>query len=225
MTDKLWRHVTAKISVEPSGCWFWTGSRFSNGYGYFQVQSKPRKAALAHRWLYERIVGPIPDGMDLDHLCRVRHCVNPAHLEPVSRSENLRRSPGLMGQAQRKKTHCPRGHPYDETNTYLHLGRRHCRACRDEETRNRRAAMKDDPEALRTYREADAARAREYRTRLRGGTPAQPNAEKTHCKNGHPLSGDNLWVDGSGARRCRQCRREASTRAYRKRRTTGDHAR
>lgn len=74
--------------VDASGdCWLWTGPTV-NGYGDFRAERRHHKA---HRWLYEQQVGPIPDRLDLDHLCRVRHCVRPDHLEPVTRAENLRR--------------------------------------------------------------------------------------------------------------------------------------
>ena len=125
------------ISPEPmSGCWLWTGALTDKGYARIRGASKPVKA---HRLSYELARGPIPDGLELDHLCRVRCCVNPAHLEPVTHAENVRRSiaaignPGaLAGSAvQRAKTHCPSGHEYNEANTYRLLGSRFCRACRN----------------------------------------------------------------------------------------------
>jgi hypothetical protein len=76
-------------------CWLWTGATSGNGYGVFGVT---RKMVMAHRWLYEHEIAPIPNERDLDHLCRVRLCVNPAHLEPVSRRENLLRGAGFGGQ-------------------------------------------------------------------------------------------------------------------------------
>lgn len=101
-------------------CWLWMGLKNQYGYAMYSGVS-------AHRLTYEALVGPIPHGLQLDHLCRVRHCVNPAHLEPVTHAENVRR--GLAGQANASKTHCPHGHPYDEQNTRRHNGKRFCRRC------------------------------------------------------------------------------------------------
>lgn len=109
-----------------SDCWIWTGRPNSKGYGTFNPGGGAK--AYAHRWAYERLVAPIPAGLQLDHLCRVPMCVNPGHLEPVTAAENMRRMAA---------THlaCPRGHPYDDANTYFRrateFGRtgRMCRAC------------------------------------------------------------------------------------------------
>lgn len=113
-----------KVSVDASGCWPWVGALKSNGYGSFR--GVDHTVVHAHRFSYELFVGPIPEGLALDHLCRVRHCVNPDHLEPVTARENGRR--GLLGEA---KTHCAQGHPYDGDNVYVSpRGWRSCRACR-----------------------------------------------------------------------------------------------
>jgi hypothetical protein len=77
------------FTVDESGCWLWDGAIWPNGYG--KTSTLIHDTRLAHRVLYIEHRGPVPDGLDLDHLCRVRHCVNPAHLEPVSRSVNLTR--------------------------------------------------------------------------------------------------------------------------------------
>lgn len=78
----------AKYVDKTTGCWLWIGYRYSNGYGAITHE---RKQILVHRWAYERFVGPVPDGLTIDHLCAVRHCVNPDHLEPVTGAENTRR--------------------------------------------------------------------------------------------------------------------------------------
>jgi hypothetical protein len=125
--------------VDPeTGCWVWRGST-PRGYGSIKRDGIRYRA---HRYIYEREIGPIPDGLQLDHLCRNRSCVNPEHLEVVSCRENL----------------------------------------------------------------------------MRGQTLAAENAAKTHCKRGHPLSGENLYVEPKGTRACKQCRRDAVRRSREKKR-------
>lgn len=143
--ERFWRYVGEAAG---DACWEWFGGRSTGGYGRFFNGSRH---VAAHRFAYELLVGPIPAGLDIDHLCRVRHCVNPAHLEPVTRSENLRRGTphgppdgGSAAARQRAKTHCPKGHPYDEENTLLHYWKREnswrrlCRTCHRQGTRVRR---------------------------------------------------------------------------------------
>ena len=111
----------AKIVAYPHGCWIWQATTTPNGYGQFRVDGR---MVYAHRFAYELLVGPIPEGLELDHLCRVRNCVNPAHMEPVTHAENMRRG------AHALKTHCPREHPYAGGNLYVAPdGKRRCRAC------------------------------------------------------------------------------------------------
>ena len=109
--------------VEFGDCWRWVASR--NGVGYGNMNMGGGKWILAHRFAYEFCVGPIPQGLQIDHLCRVRHCVKPEHLEPVTCRENLRR-----GVGHGNEIHCPHGHPYDDANTYYRKqGGRDCRTC------------------------------------------------------------------------------------------------
>jgi hypothetical protein len=140
---KWWPRFAAKFTVDDAGCWVWTGEKVQGGYGRFSIGGRK---FLSHRVAYMARVGPIPTGLDLDHLCRNRACANPAHLEPVTRSENMKRGQNI-GAAGRAAS----------------LARR---------------------------------------------------AAQTHCrKGGHPLSGENLHVDGRGFRSCRICIREYQ-RAY-----------
>lgn len=114
-----------------SGCWLWTGAINNAGYGQLNVVvNGKRTMRLAHRLTYSAFVGPIGDGLGLDHLCRVRGCCNPAHLEPVTGRENLLRSTLTVTRRNADKTHCPDGHAFDEANTYWRpKGGRDCKAC------------------------------------------------------------------------------------------------
>lgn len=125
----------AKVSKQgPNDCWPWLGGQNPDGYGVLGTGGTTNQ--LAHRWSYEHHKGPIPEGLILDHLCRVRNCVNPDHLEPVTIGENNRRSP-LRGE---DKTSCVNGHPYDEGNTIWTLVRI-CRTCKTE-TQHKSAARR-----------------------------------------------------------------------------------
>ena len=122
LPDRFWD----KVSPEPNtGCWFWTA--FTNKFGYGRFTFGKTNYDGAHRWAYRALVGPIPEGLQLDHLCRQPSCVNPAHLEPVTPGENTRR--GLAGKAQLARTACPRGHNYSGLNLRRRGGKRFCRLC------------------------------------------------------------------------------------------------
>lgn len=124
--ERFW----AKVDFDADGgCWNWEANRQAAGYGHFAP--KHGTHALAHRLSYELLVGPIPDGLQIDHLCRNKSCVNPSHLEPVTAQVNMLRAPTLAA-VNAAKTSCPRGHAYDETNTYVRKGTtdRGCRKCR-----------------------------------------------------------------------------------------------
>ncbi|HXH88256.1 MAG TPA: HNH endonuclease signature motif containing protein [Gaiellaceae bacterium] len=115
----------SRVNREDGPCWEWMGARHPRGYGSLRVNGK---GARAHRYSYELLVGDVPEGLVIDHLCRNTSCVNPAHLEAVTQRENVLRGEGLAAQ-QVKRTHCPRGHEYDEANTRVYGRRRFCRAC------------------------------------------------------------------------------------------------
>jgi hypothetical protein len=125
LPERFW----SKTMVQADGCWQWIGA-VTDGYGSYRHDNKP---ILAHRAAYTVFVGPIPGtfphGLTVDHLCRNRSCVNPAHMELVSRGENSLRGDGAATK-NKQKTHCSRGHSYTPENTYVPSdGKRYCRAC------------------------------------------------------------------------------------------------
>lgn len=125
------------VKLRPDGdCWTWTGN-VAGRYGHVRDQGRTYQV---HRLVYSLLVGPIPDGLTLDHLCRNRLCVNPAHLEPVSNRENTLRGFGPTATNARA-THCKHGHAFDEVNTrYRQNGWRACRKCQADLTREIRHA-------------------------------------------------------------------------------------
>jgi hypothetical protein len=134
LADRLWSRVE-----KTDTCWLWTGANW-NGYGQIRADNRVR---LVHRVSYELLVGPIPEGFQIDHLCRVHNCVNPAHLEAVTpRTNNLRGTSAAAVAARR--THCPQNHPYDNENTHINArGHRRCRACNREQKRQKAAALRE----------------------------------------------------------------------------------
>lgn len=148
VTERFW----AKVDKTDT-CWLWTGTVSAGGYGAFAVQAG--KPVGAHRYAYQTLIGPIPAGLFIDHLCHTeavkrgeceggkcihRLCVNPAHMEPVTNGENVRRG---LGYRQEPRTHCKRDHPYDSFNTYIDPnGNRGCRACRTLASQRYRSKVK-----------------------------------------------------------------------------------
>lgn len=144
-TDVLER-VMRRVEKDPeTGCWIFTGFLNKTGYGQVALSFEEGRA-LVHRVTYARLVGAIPEGLHLDHLCRVRSCCNPDHLEPVTPAENIRR--GIAAERRRETcaamTHCGRGHEWTAENTHITpAGKRRCRACCREwaqESRDRKKA-------------------------------------------------------------------------------------
>jgi hypothetical protein len=129
----IWSRFWAKTAVQPRGCIDWIGVHNGSGYGQFfsgrTTEAGKKRMDYAHRWLYEQVVGPIPSGMELDHLCRRPCCVNPFHVEVVTPRINKLRGNGVAAR-NAAVTHCPQGHAYDEQNTYRSKkGSRICRRC------------------------------------------------------------------------------------------------
>lgn len=130
---------------DENGCMRWHGSHTHDGYAQFR--SRRAGHMYAHRYAYELMVGPIPEGLQLDHLCKVRDCCTPDHLEPVTHAENTRRSDAgkTVGARMRAKTHCPRNHPYDEENTHINKkGARNCKECRRTSSRERMRRKREE---------------------------------------------------------------------------------
>lgn len=183
------------IIEEPStlstGCWRWPRGKTKGGYGETNFQ---KKKALVHRIVYQHFVGPIPVGMEIDHLCRNRWCANFEHLEAVPPKVNNERGESACAQNSRK-THCVRGHPYSGDN--LRIGRnggRWCRACAKIHKEKEKAKLALIPKVQK---------------------PPKPTIHKTHCPQGHPYSGYNLCIDPkTGSRNCRTCHNEKSNKRY-----------
>jgi hypothetical protein len=116
-----------QVTENRDGCWEYAVGRAGTDYRQIRYRDSRGVVVLryAHRVAYERMVGPVPDGLQLDHLCRNRMCVNPQHLEPVTAGENTRRARALI-------THCPQGHPYDDANTGRSPDgtKRYCHECK-----------------------------------------------------------------------------------------------
>lgn len=127
--ERIVIRLRSRIRVTPSGCWEFTGAR-RDGYGRISWSDGTRMVyAMTHRVMWTHEKGPIPEGLDIDHLCRNRCCCNPDHLEPVTRQTNLLRGETIPA-AKAAQTHCKRGHEFTDENTYIGTrGTRMCREC------------------------------------------------------------------------------------------------
>lgn len=187
MDKTLLKRFNAKYEVdEKTGCWNWTA--YINKGGYGEISNWP-KVLVASRASYELFVGKIPEGLQIDHLCRNRKCVNPEHLEPVTNKENSRRGIAVEVTKERYKnqTHCKYGHPLFGENLYMppSNGQRVCITCRKRRKRDH-------------YR----------KTHSDVGNPANMGWQrnKTECIHGHPFDEGNTLVDAkTGYRSCRIC--------------------
>lgn len=134
-SDPYIRFISLAIINPETGCWIWNANRNHSGYGMFKFKGKSR---VAHKWIYEFLNGEVKPPLQLDHLCMVKCCVNPSHLEPVTASENIRRAHRAYGTERKPKvkkeniikTHCPYGHPYSGDNLRM-IGPNHrqCITC------------------------------------------------------------------------------------------------
>lgn len=197
LLPRLWART---VIDSETGCYRWTGGKQSgkgdNDYGVINYNGRTRPVHVA---AYEEITGvPVPDGYHVDHVrakgCRYRNCWNIAHLEAVTPRENILRGNSPSARNARAEV-CPSGHPYDEENTRVYRGMRHCRACGRER-------------AKAQYRARRAAE---------GKTVGPPMAEKTHCPQGHPYDAENTKYE-NGRRACRICRNASSRRSQQRRR-------
>lgn len=183
-------------------CWTRLHGVRSDGYGGISYKSKPE---LVHRIIYEALVGPIPEGLMLHHVCRNRACCNPQHLDPMTLSEHTRLEDNVSSR-NKLKTHCPKGHPlsgdnvsYIPPNKRMPTGGRYCRTCKRE-----------------------AINACYQRKKLREGRTGIDNADKTHCIHGHPFSPENTYIWADGKRQCKTCNRNR-VREYKRRKRSEDN--
>ena len=185
--ERFWEKVE-----KTDTCWLWLGALGHFGHGTFKVEGKTVKA---HRYAYELLIGSIPDGLVLDHVCQIPPCVNPDHLEPVTQRENVQRGSTPPANNARKEL-CLNGHVFSTENTRFDPKTKHriCRTCARETMREIRAEIP------------------RVGMRFNNG-----NALKNACKFGHPFDGENLMLTGK-QRRCRICHNATSLRNARKRR-------
>lgn len=170
------------------GCWEWTGRHDLGGYGVVWNKGKSRKV---HRVVYRLVRGKVPEGLCLDHLCRVRHCANPDHLEPVTNQENIRR--GRAGVHMSERTHCKSGHEFTEENTYWHEhknGHKHrmCRECG----------------RLNTLKMNEKAKSKRHEE----GRSLEAIRNRPTCANGHPWENDSFYTDKNETKVCKKCLKE-----------------
>jgi hypothetical protein len=159
----LWDRFWSKVDAT-GDCWKWRASKDKRGYGKFKVGGK---SVPAHRVAWELLVGPCPDNLEPDHLCRNESCVNVGnHIEWVTSVENGRRSYSLQA-INARKTHCPKGHAYTENNIYRMPGKpnRYCKECHKIRTRDSQRLKRQDSEYRKDQNEKNKERMKDYRQR------------------------------------------------------------
>lgn len=164
-----------RVDKRADGCWQFTGALRKDGYSQVQLTGRRSKKALGHRLAYVSLVGPVPDGLELDHLCRNRACVNPAHLEPVTRSVNILRGTApartieYFDELWANRTHCPNGHELAVVGIHTEpsTGHRQCRACHLQQKRENYQRVMADPAKAALRREQARAATRRYRAKKR----------------------------------------------------------
>lgn len=173
------------IFIDPvSECHNWQGSKNKAGYGYIGYKGKHW---LAHRFIWYITFGHLPPGFHIHHWCENTSCVNVLHLIPVTPKEHIQLTPNSPSYKESQKTACDKGHPLVDPNLYYNPNGKHreCLTCRNE--RSKQSNLK---KALSM-----------------GRIPGIANSKKTLCKRGHPLQGDNLYINRKGERQCRECDR------------------
>lgn len=172
---RLPEQFTTLVSPNSDGCWVWIGPRDRQGYGRFGNR------ILAYRFVYEAMRGPVPEGLELDHLCRITSCVHPCHLEPVTHRENMLRGRKNVASLNARKKVCPKGHPLSGTNLLGRRGstKRECKTCHRD-----RMAAKRRAQGIRAY-------------------------DPSRCKNDHLRTSENTYIrPDKGTQMCRDCSRE-----------------
>ena len=178
------RFIDKVLVDEDTGCWLWIASQTRFGYGRIGRGGRTEGWTTAHRFAWEKVIGPTTPGLEFDHLCRRPPCCNPVHIEEVTKGENARR-----GKQANSSGVCRSGrHPWVEGNILQDGRYQRCRECRNEWDR-----LRNNPD---------------------GNLPPHM---RTHCPQGHPYSGDNLYVKPTGSRECRTCHRDYERRKYRER--------
>lgn len=207
ITEADMRRFWAKVVIDPSGCLLWTASAFSAGYGQFKHGGR---TLAAHRFAYTALVGPVPDGLVLDHLCRNKRCAAPDHLEPVTDRVNILRgeAPPAINAA---KTACMRGHLLDEANTYIvRPGKRLCRACeRARKIAERESRRAEINEYKRAWRTANRDRLREQEQAYRDANREELRERDHEYRAAKRAERDSLPKCGFVTRRGNVCDRPA----------------